>query len=295
MPAASIDDPTAVEGRRIAAWLIDLVLFAIALSAAVAATGGLSWTTHEFSTASEATEFCQPYESSTEKVCSNFGNQAALVRVGGSVNWPIVWFVCTLAYIVLQGVTGASPGKLAMGLRVVDVEGRNAGVGKSFLRTCLWLVDAITCGLPVVGGTLMTTSVGHQRYGDKVARTFVVRKAAVGSPLVIPPKDAAPYSFHLPPPGYVPPPGYAPPPGYGPPAYPPPQAPQGPAPSWPAPAGAPPFGGAYEPPRRPAVEAPDSDGPHWDDDRDTYIQYDRAVEMWVQWDEKAEHWRPIDT
>ncbi|MGN6695052.1 MAG: RDD family protein, partial [Aquihabitans sp.] len=135
LPATLITDPTAIEGRRIAAWLVDFAVFLLALSAGVAATGGMSWTTHEFSTSSEATAFCQPYVNSTEKACTSLGTSAVLVRVGGSVNWPIIWLVCTIAYIVLQGVTGASPGKLLLGLRVVDVDGRLAGVGKSLLRT----------------------------------------------------------------------------------------------------------------------------------------------------------------
>jgi hypothetical protein len=62
-----------------------------------------------------------------------------------------------------------------------------------------------------------------------------------------------------------------------------------PPPGWPTPIA------EKRPLSRPSVVAPDTDGPHWDDDRDTYIQYDRAVEMWVQWDEAHEHWRPIDT
>jgi hypothetical protein len=135
------------------------------------------------------------------------------------------------------------------------------------------------------------------------AGTYVVRKESVGSPIVIPLSSAAaPYAFSVPPPAYPvppgygppppgyapPPPGYAPPPGHGPPPYPPP----GP-PVFGAPGGAPVF--SDRPLSRPSVDAPDSDGPHWDDDRDTYIQYDRAVEMWVQWDDRAKHWRPIET
>ncbi len=39
-------------------------------------------------------------------------------------------------------------------------------------------------------------------------------------------------------------------------------------------------------------QAPDS--PTWDSARNTYIQYDREVGAWVQWDDNAKSWRPID-
>ncbi|MBX3287162.1 MAG: RDD family protein [Actinobacteria bacterium] len=39
---------------------------------------------------------------------------------------------------------------------------------------------------------------------------------------------------------------------------------------------------------------PDPDGPTWDPARNAYIQYDREVGEWVQWDDHQKAWRPID-
>ena len=300
-PYAPMVDPTEIEGRRIAAWTIDLVMFLVILGVAVLATGGIDWTTQQFDSPDAAATYCQNYNGGDARQCVPVGDQAVITE--GNVVPHLVWILNTLAYVVLQGVTGGSVGKLLLGLRVVDVHGRPAGLGKSCLRTLLWVVDAITCGLPIVGGVLITTTRGHRRVGDMAAGTYVVRKQSVGSPIVIPLSSAAaPYAFSVPPPAYPVPPGYgppppgyappppgdAPPPGHGPPPYPPP----GP-PVFGAPGGAEVF--SDRPLSRPSVDAPDSDGPHWDDDRDTYIQYDRAVEMWVQWDDRAKHWRPIET
>lgn len=304
-PYAPPADPTAIEPRRIAAWTIDLVLFLVLLVVAVLATGGLDWTTKQLSSADAAVTYCEDYQGGDARQCVPFDDQAVILEANATPD--LVWVVYSLAYVVLQGLAGGSVGKLALGLRVVDGRGQRAGVWKSFLRTVLWIVDAITCGVPVVGGVLITTTRGHRRVGDMVAGTFVVPKESVGFPVVVPPRQTqapAPYVFHLPPPGYAPPPGYGPPPG-APPAQGPPPAPGGPppypppaAPGWPSPA---PWSDGSDPTvadrplSRPSVDAPDTDGPHWDDDRDTYIQYDRAVEMWVQWDQKHQHWRPIDT
>ena len=293
-PSAIPVDPTRIEARRIAAWTLDLLMFLGLVFGVLMATGGIDVQTKQFDSAKQAIDYCNAIDTDEgRRACSPLEDQAVIVHVQGDAD-P-VWLINTVFYILLQGLTGGSVGKLIMGLRVVDAEGQLAGIRRSFLRTLLWIVDAITCGLPIVGGVLMVSRPGHQRFGDQVAGTYVVRKGSVGVPVVIPPPEPpTPYVFHLPPPGYAPPPGHPPPPGYGPPG--PGGPPPYPPPGWPSPAAAPPPDAVLDRPlSRPSVDAPDTDGPHWDDDRDTYIQFDRAVDMWVQWDEKAQHWRPIDT
>ena len=39
--------------------------------------------------------------------------------------------------------------------------------------------------------------------------------------------------------------------------------------------------------------APGADGPSWDPARNTYIQFDRGRNEWVEWDDAAQTWRPI--
>ncbi|MCU1370798.1 MAG: hypothetical protein JWO77_1992 [Ilumatobacteraceae bacterium] len=320
-PSAHPIDPTRIEARRITAWIIDLLIFLALFFGVLMATGGVDITQKQFDTSQQATRYCSGIdEAEGRRACSAYQDEAVVVYVKGSANG--VWLANAVFYVLLQGLTGGSIGKLLLGLRVVDVHGRRAGVSKSFVRTFLWVVDAITCGLPAVGGTLMVIKPGHQRFGDRVAGTYVVRKESVGAPIVIPPpQSAAPHGFPLPPPGYPTPPGYGPPTGYGPPPgyspppgdspppgyAPPPTGPRDPNVPQPGPVPPrvlPPHGGydggapmpvPERPASRPSFEAPDTDGPHWDDDRDTYIQYDRAVEMWVQWDEGAQHWRPIES
>ena len=314
-------DPTAIQGRRIAAWSIDLAIFLALVAGLLAVTGGVSWTTHQFANARQATAFCRPYEGSTTKVCSHVDDQAVLLNVKGSADWVSVWFVYFIAYCIIGGVTGSSIGKFALGLRVVDADGNLSGFRASFVRTVLWLVDAITCGIPIVGGSLMVSNNGHRRVGDMAAGTFVVPKAFVGSPIVLPPRPGSyEYAYGYPPPG-IPPAGPYPGPSWTPPAgaSPPPPMPT-PPPATGAPQGSdtaapvhphavdpstlpppvyPPAYPAPYPAPAPATPAnapatSDADGPHWDEARDTYIQYDRSVGAWVQWDERHHHWRPIE-
>jgi hypothetical protein len=281
--------------------MLDLLMFLGLVFGTLLATNGIDVQTKQFESSKATIDYCNSIDTDEgRRGCIPFDTDAVLIHVQGDAD-P-VWLINSVFYVVLQGLTGGSVGKLILGLRVVDADGQLAGMRRSFLRTFLWVVDAITCGLPIVGGALMVSKPGHQRYGDRVAGTFVVRKESVGVPVVIPePQAPVPYVFQLPPPGYAPPPGYGPPSmpptSGGPPPYPPPGrpapggAPPAPSPGWP-PLPDPAFD---RPLSRPSFDAPDTDGPHWDDDRDTYIQYDRAVNMWVQWDEAAEHWRPIET
>jgi hypothetical protein len=287
-PSLPVADPTNIEGRRICAWTIDLAIFLALFFGMLAATGGVSWQTQSFSSQQDAIDYCNSFQTTDEQGCVPVGDNATVVQVKGSANG--VWFVNFLAYCLIQGITGGSIGKLIMGLRVVKADGSRAGIGKSFIRTILWIVDAITCGLPIVGGVLMLSTKGHRRVGDMGAGTFVVRKEHVGTPLAYllsPAPVPVPYGY--PPAGYGPPPGYGPPTGYGPATgYGPPSG-YGPGPTW-TPTDAPP---AQVPPPD-SVTAPATDGPHWDDARDTYIQFDRGTDRWVQWDDLKKEWRPID-
>lgn len=293
-------DPTKVEGRRISAWTIDLMIFLAMSLGILFATGGVSWRTVQFDTAQDAIDYCDTFDTqSNSRACVPFEDEAWVIDVAGSADG--VWLFYTITYVVMQGMTGGSPGKLMLGLRVVDVHGRKAGIGKSFLRTLLWVVDAITCGIPVLGGILLVSTNGHRRVGDMAAGTFVVRKESVGTPIVLPPRPGSyEYAYGYPPPGWAAP-GY-PPPGT-PPAGSDPTAiasvgtsgssPDADMPMYPATTPYdPPDPTPYVPPA--TFATPDTDGPHWDEARDTYIQYDRAVSAWLEWDDRLGVWRPID-
>jgi uncharacterized RDD family membrane protein YckC len=77
---------------------------------------------------------------------------------------------------------GKTPGKLLLGLRVVTVEGGPVRFRHAAIRAAFWLVDFfLTLGLAAVMATLLSRR--HQRLGDMVAGTLVLReRTATGPP-----------------------------------------------------------------------------------------------------------------
>lgn len=90
----------------------------------------------------------------------------------------LIWLVLGVLYFpVLEGVKGWSLGKLATGTRVVDRHGRVPGVGKAAIRTVARLFEVnplFAGGLPA--GIAVLVSKGHQRVGDMMADTYVLKK-----------------------------------------------------------------------------------------------------------------------
>jgi uncharacterized RDD family membrane protein YckC len=102
--------------------------------------------------------------------------------------------VVGIAYTVLlghlDGVTGQTPGKAMMGIKLVDANGEligsGAGIGRKFVRFIDWMV----CGL---GNLLPLVDVKRQTIADKLMSTYVVTgvdKKPFAFDLWIPPKTS---------------------------------------------------------------------------------------------------------
>jgi uncharacterized RDD family membrane protein YckC len=281
-------DPTAVMGRRVVAYLID-GLIGLALLAAVVGplfAGKVDTTTFGSDTA--ASDFCSQINDDTfsefestetgtrselpadASFCLNLNDTAYVIR-GDEANSLLgqlsLWSYLTagLNTIILQGLTGATVGKFLLGLRTVKEDGTRAGIGWNLLRQLVGVVDAFCCG--IVGLLVASNSRGHRRVGDMAASTYVVRKSAMGAPIQVP--GVAPTV-------YAPPAAWGQTPGAG---------------TWPTPT---PGAGAWGPSTDATQVTPDPDGPTWDPARNAYIQYDREVGAWVQWNDDVKAWHPID-
>lgn len=77
-------------------------------------------------------------------------------------------------FVLLEGLFGATLGKMIVGIRVVGSEGEPIGMAKSIVRNALRLVDGLPA-LNLLGIVLILTSPYKTRFGDRVARTRVVR------------------------------------------------------------------------------------------------------------------------
>jgi len=91
----------------------------------------------------------------------------------------IVFLAVMCAYfILLEGMAGATLGKRALGLRVIQRWGGKPGLARSAARNVLRVVD----GLPafnIVGIVLVLISPERARFGDRVAGTRVVTKTPI--------------------------------------------------------------------------------------------------------------------
>ncbi len=266
-------DPTAVMGRRIVAYIVDSLLISGIFIAVMALTKDNAYT-HAPSGACQILR-----DRGFSGQCLQFGSRVYTWKNGGAAaGYGSSALVSFLDLVVLQGITGASVGKLIVRLRVVNAQGEPCGVGRAFVRWLLLVVDAACF---IVGLLVALLTRPHRRVGDMAAGTYVVALAYAGRPIPgAPPSSyqaaasyqgAPPYQYAYPQPGapgWAPPGGAPPPPpGWGttpPPAWdapPPPQtpawgAPPPPPPTWgaPPPTAAPPEWGA--PPSAPPAAEP---------------------------------------
>ncbi len=268
-------DPTAVFGRRVLAAVIDGLL--ILVPAIMLLTASFEYLEQDDLPIEDGQEFCDRFMEDNDGFCVDATDIDDRVYFSDelSPSATIFYWGGTFALlVVLQGFTGWTPGKLVTGIRVVREDGRVPGFVKALVRWLLWIADGFPYFLPLVGFIVGLTTVGHRRVGDMVAKTFVVRSSAAGSPIVVPGLTAPP-----PPPGAM---G-----GWG---APPPDA-SGTTTGW---------GQAVDPsaagwadPGAPASPSPAADQPQWDEARGTYIQWDPVHSAWMQWNEGLKTWSRI--
>lgn len=83
-----------------------------------------------------------------------------------------VVFVLVFAYYVLGTAWGATLGRYALGLRVVNSSGEAPGLARALVRT---VVEAISTLALFIGYLWMLWDKDKQTWHDKAARTYVVR------------------------------------------------------------------------------------------------------------------------
>ncbi|RTE11186.1 RDD family protein [Paenibacillus whitsoniae] len=101
-----------------------------------------------------------------------------------------LWIAVIFSYIfIMEGLLGWTIGKLLLGIRVVDEEGKVPGLLKSFIRTLLKIVEANPMLLGGgLAGIVSLVSKKRQRLGDMLAKTYVVKREDV--PKITPPEKS---------------------------------------------------------------------------------------------------------
>jgi uncharacterized RDD family membrane protein YckC len=123
------------------------------------------------------------------------------IGAGVGILLVVLFAIQWVYFAVLEAWRGRTPGKSALGLRVVTVTGRPIGFRAAALRNVLRAADALplayTAGLLSLAGLVsMSATRRFQRLGDLVAGTLVVvpERASVAAPLILFP-PAQPYEL----------------------------------------------------------------------------------------------------
>ncbi|MDT4992708.1 MAG: hypothetical protein QOH97_2600 [Actinoplanes sp.] len=133
-----------VTGRRVVATILDGIVFGIVSSIFTALFGTQT---------------------------SSSGMNLTRLSTGGSA---LLFVLVVLYYVLMEGLTGRTVGKMVTGIRVVDeATGGTPGMGKALLRTVLRLIDGIFGYL--VAFIVVLASDRRRRLGDMAAKTLVVR------------------------------------------------------------------------------------------------------------------------
>ncbi|MCK4395027.1 RDD family protein [candidate division WOR-3 bacterium] len=91
-----------------------------------------------------------------------------------SVQFP--WSIIILfIFGFLEGKWGVTPGKIALGIRVIGTDLKPCGFGRALIRNLLKFIDGFFNF--IVGIMLIALTTNWQRIGDMAARTIVIRKS----------------------------------------------------------------------------------------------------------------------
>lgn len=164
---------TKVIGRRSAAWLIDLALNLVVFVLLLQAIG---------------TEYPSNFDPPASGLIATISWGDTQWVATGSDAGTVFLGVIALGFlnsVLLTGMSGASVGKFALGLRVLRADGQLVGLGKAAGRWALLVVDAFPYFLPIVGFVMALSGKDNQRVGDRAAATYVVGKEHQGRPLVL--------------------------------------------------------------------------------------------------------------
>ena len=101
------------------------------------------------------------------------GALGTMIDAGTGIILVVAFAAQWLYSFLWEGMTGQSPGKMALDLRVVMIDGRPIGFGAAALRNVLRAADVLPGGY-LVGVTTMALNQRFQRLGDFVAGTMVI-------------------------------------------------------------------------------------------------------------------------
>jgi uncharacterized RDD family membrane protein YckC len=101
-----------------------------------------------------------------------------------TVSFVFGLLLTALYYFMFEVLHGASPGKAVLGMRVVMDDGRRCTPRAAIARGLMRYLDSLLFGFPAI---VVMKAPLHQRYGDRIAHTLVLRR---NDPLIRAPAGA---------------------------------------------------------------------------------------------------------
>jgi uncharacterized RDD family membrane protein YckC len=158
--------PTKVVGRRVVAYIIDSLI--------IAAIAAVSW---YLLTKNVSPGKCIGGGVEINGKCRGFTADQSSHRT----IWFLVIALASIGFlVVMQGLTGRTPGKAIVGIRVIKGDGQAPGILRVIARELLWIIDGLP-GANLVGFITAMVSKNNQRVGDMVAGTYVVDRNFTGA------------------------------------------------------------------------------------------------------------------
>lgn len=175
-------DPTAVIGRRVLSFIVDMFVGLVVMAFFLVAFTDFEQFDRETAPLRvRAACFVDEEFESGSHICIELGDTIYFAEGGSTGSQLLTWGYGFVVFVVWQGLAGLTPGKLVAGLRTVNADGGPPGMFKAFLRHILWIVDLFPYLIPgLVGFITASNGQGHQRVGDRVANTYVVEAQWIG-------------------------------------------------------------------------------------------------------------------
>lgn len=97
--------------------------------------------------------------------------------LGARTSWVLVAGACLYGFLLEGAFHGRTAGKAVVGVRVVERDGGPPSIGTASARNALRALDILPLLPPyaVGGGVWLASGARHQRVGDLVAGTRVIR------------------------------------------------------------------------------------------------------------------------
>jgi len=109
--------------------------------------------------------------------CAGFAIGAASggeISQGVSLALNCVSLLISVAYFVaFWATTGQTPGKMALGIKVIGVDGQPVSWGKAFLRYIGYIISGLVLSIGFIWAAF---DAKRQGWHDKIAKTYVVAK-----------------------------------------------------------------------------------------------------------------------